>query len=143
MTRFFLAGAAVLGLMSGVALAQSTTSATSQTGVPGDRVITPPSAPGTVTTSSTNGHMMYSDGDRSLSAGAGSSNDQGTSSDTIVTTKTYPFSNLITTTTKTTNVNNGVASEKTATTQTYPAMAGFAGSSSTTEKTKTAPVAAK
>ena|ERR1051326_1002614 len=142
MTRFLLAGAATLGLMTGAAMAQSTTSATSTTGVPGTRVITPRSPPGATTTSMTTGQMLHADGDRSVSAGAGASTDT-MSSDIIVTNKTYPFSNLITTTKKTTTVNNGVASESTETTQTYPPMPGFKGSSTTTQTTQTANVGSR
>jgi hypothetical protein len=132
MTRFLLAGAATFGLIAGSAMAQTATTNTT-----GAIPITPPSAPGTMTMSSTQGQMLHSDGDRSLTVGAGASNDQGTSQDVVVTTKTYPFSNLVTTEKKTVNINNGMKSASTATTQTYPAMAGFAGSSTTTEKTET------
>jgi hypothetical protein len=145
MTRLLLASTAMFGLIAGSAMAQSMSVTTSAVGsapvttttVTGPAPITPPSPPGTITMSSTNGQMFHADGDKSITVGAGSSNDRGTSNDVVVTTKTYPFSNLITTTKKTISVNNGVATQTTATTQTYPRMAGFAGSTSTTEKTET------
>jgi hypothetical protein len=135
MTRFLLAGAAMFGLIAGSAMAQTATTTTTNTksAIP----ITPPSAPGTMTTSSTQGQMLHSDGDRSVTVGAGSSNDRGTSNDVIVTTKTYPFSNLVTTEKKSVSVSNGVKTQTLGTTQTYPPMPGFAGSSTTTEKTET------
>lgn len=118
MTRYLLASAAALGMLSGVAMAQSATSESST-----DTTITAPSvmyAPVPVTTDRTVGTAVLQDGDRTDTKGVAVKVPDGQMAATTVTTKSYPFSNMITTITKTTRVANGVATEEETTSSAYP-----------------------
>jgi len=115
MTRFLLAGAAAFGMMTGAAMAQTSTSQTTTT------TTTPlPTAPVVISSGSTVGHATLPDGDRTVTSGVSQRNSAGEATNTVVTNQTYPFSNMITTTTKTTHVLNGVATEDTTISSVYP-----------------------
>jgi hypothetical protein len=119
MTRLLLAGAAALGLMTGAATAQSSghSSTTEET-----TTITPaPSPPVTTSSSLTTGRGATADGDQTSTAGTSSTDANGVRTETVVTNKSYPLTNMITTTRKTTVTNKGVATETVTTTNTYPA----------------------
>jgi hypothetical protein len=115
MTRFFMAGAAALGMMSGAAMAQST-SMTQQT----TTSIPAVSGPVTIANSVSAGSALQADGRKSLSDGSSSADSGGNSTSTTISTTSYPLSTLITTTRKTTTVVNGVPKETVTTTQAYP-----------------------
>jgi hypothetical protein len=119
MKSFLLAGAAALGMMTGSALAQSSghSSTTAQT-----TTVTPSvAAPSTTIYSSSVGQGATADGDQTASSAWSSTDSSGSRTDTVVTNKTYPLSDMITTTRTTTVTTNGVAAETVATTNTYPA----------------------
>jgi hypothetical protein len=85
MTRILLAGAAALGMMTGVALAQSTTSETTTTSSPA--YVVPP--PGTLS-SSTRSKSIAPDGTRTDSRGTTYRNTNGVASDSESRTTSYP-----------------------------------------------------
>jgi hypothetical protein len=114
MTRFLLAGAAALGMVASAAMAQTSTS-TSQT-----TTTTTPSAPVTISSGSTVGQSVTSDGVRTVTGGMSSKDSAGTASETTISNRTYPLSNMVTTTKKTTDIRNGVAVETETTTNAYP-----------------------
>lgn len=118
MTRYLLAGAAALGMLTGAAMAQTATSESSS-----DTTTTSPSvtyAPVPFTTDRTVGTAVLQDGDRTNTKGVSVKVPDGQQASTTITTKTYPFSNMITTITKTTRVNNGVATEEETDSSAYP-----------------------
>jgi hypothetical protein len=119
MTRYLLAGAAVFSMLSGAAMAQSSghSSTTEET-----TTITPAALPPvTTSSSSTTGRGATADGDQTSTAGTSSTDANGVRTETVVTNKSYPLTNMITTTRTTTVTNNGVATETVTTTNTYPA----------------------
>ena len=85
MTRFLLAGAMAFGMMSGIALAQSTTLQTTTTTAP--VVLAPPT--GTLSTS-TSTKSIGPDGARTDTSGTTYRNSNGVASDTELKTTTYP-----------------------------------------------------
>ncbi len=97
MTRWILAGAAALGMMTGAAMAQTTTSETSTTTGPASL----PVPTGTVSTTSTQKSIGF-DGTRTDSAKTTYSNSDGVASDTLTKTTTFPPPPAVTTTTETT-----------------------------------------
>jgi hypothetical protein len=120
MTRYLLASAAALGMLTGAAIAQTATSESSSSS---DTSITTPSvmyAPVPVTTDRVTGTAVLQDGDRTETKGVTVKVPDGQQASTTITTKSYPFSNMITTITKTTRVNNGVATEEETTSNAYP-----------------------
>jgi hypothetical protein len=120
MTRYLLASAAALGMLTGAAMAQTATSESST-----DTTITAPTvmyAPVPVTTDRTVGTAVLQDGDRTDTKGVAVKVPDGQMAATTITTKSYPFSNMITTITKTTRVNNGVATEEETQSSAYPGM---------------------
>jgi hypothetical protein len=135
MTRILLAGAAALGLMSGAVMAQSTitTTSTTNTGVPVGGSL---SAPVVVSGSSTNGHSVTADGDQHFVAGTKTRDSAGNTSETTITNTSYPLTDMVTSTRKTTNVSNGVATETTVTTNSFPSGRA-AGTTSTSTRTYT------
>jgi hypothetical protein len=111
-TRFLLGSAAAFSLLTGTAPAQTPASATT---------ITPSvSAPVTISSTANTANSVRPDGDQTSMSGTASRDSSGKSTETTITNTSYPFSNLITTTRKTTNIVNGVATETVTTTQTYP-----------------------
>jgi hypothetical protein len=93
MTRILLAGAAALGMMTGVALAQSSTSETTTT--TGAALVAPPA--GTLS-SSTNSKSIAADGTRTDTSGTTYRNTNGVASDSVSRTTTYPPAVATTTT---------------------------------------------
>jgi hypothetical protein len=135
MTRFLLAGAAALATMTGVAMAQSPgQSATTQQTTTTTQAVP---SPWTVSSKATLGNAVHADGDRTASAGASSVDSAGNKTNTTVTNTSYPLTGMITTTKKTTNVVNGVATETTTITNTYPPQANAAPQVTTTTRTYT------
>ena len=92
MTRFLLAGAVALGVMTGVAVAQTTTSQTTTTTVP--TLVPPP--PGTLSTTTTK-HSVAADGTRTDATKTVYGNSNGVASDSMTKTTTYPPPAVITT----------------------------------------------
>ena len=120
MTRFLLAGAAALGMMTAAAMAQSgATSSTSET-----TTTTVPAAPTITTTTKTTGHATEADGDRTATAAVGYRDSAGNATHETVTNKTYPLTNQITTVKKSRQTVNGVTTETVQTTQTFPHVVG-------------------
>jgi hypothetical protein len=130
MTRILLAGTAALGLMTGAVMAQSaiTTITTTNTGTPVGGTLTAPvvtapmvvPGPVIVSGSATNGHSVTDDGDQHFVAGTKTRDSAGNTSETTITNTSYPLTDMITSTRKTTNVSNGVATETTVTTNSFP-----------------------
>src|SRR4051794_6324373 len=117
MTRFSLAGAAVLGLISSAAMAQTSTSESPAVVAPAP-ILTSPTAtplaaspPVTVSSSASAGHSVQSDGRQTLSSGVAATDSTGQTSKTTVSTTSYPLSNMVTTTTTRTEIVNGVPKE--------------------------------
>jgi hypothetical protein len=121
MTRFLLAGAAVLATMTGAALAQSS----GQTATQETTTITQPAAvaPVTVSSSETNGSAVRADGDQTATRGSAFTDSSGAKSETTITNTSYPLTGMITTKKTTTSVVNGIATETVTTTNTYPPSA--------------------
>jgi hypothetical protein len=118
MTRFLLAGAAALGMITSAALAQTMgTTSTQQTTTTTTPAMT---APVTVANSVSAGSALEADGRKTLKLGSSATDSSGNSTSTTNTTTSYPLSNLITTTHKTTTMVNGVPKETITTTQAYP-----------------------
>jgi hypothetical protein len=116
MIRYLMAGAAALGLLSGAATAQtSTTEQTTTTTAPA-----PSMAPMTVTNTKTTENKVSSEGVRTLTNGMESTDNSGYTTKTEYSSQTYPLSPIVTTTKKTTTVNDGVATETTTRTDAYP-----------------------
>src|SRR5271165_1335158 len=121
MTRFLLASAAALGLMTGAGIAQTATStSTSET----TTTTTMPSTPVIVSTTKTTGQATEADGDRTASAGVASRDSAGNAMNTTITNKTYPLTNQITSVKKEQRTINGVTTETVTTTQTWPHVVG-------------------
>jgi thiamine pyrophosphokinase len=120
MTRTLLAGAAALGMMTGAAMAQSTTTQTTTTNLSTSTTAPALSAPVIVSGSSTNGHSITADGDQHFVAGTMTRDSAGNTTDTTVTNTSYPLTDMVTSTRKTTNVSNGIATETTVTTNSFP-----------------------
>jgi hypothetical protein len=78
------------------------------------------SGPVTVANSVSAGSAVAADGRKTLSDGSSSTDSSGNSTSTTISTTSYPLSNLITTTRKTTTIVNGVPKETITTTQAYP-----------------------
>jgi len=122
MTRFLLAGAAALGMMTGVAMAQSSSGRTTTT--EDTTTITPAyQAPWTTSNSATNGTAVRPDGDQTATSGSSSTDSSGNTTETTVTNTTYPLTGMITSTKKTTHIVGSVATETVTTTNTYPPSA--------------------
>jgi len=119
MTRFLLAGAAALGLMTGAAVAQS--SGHSSTIEQTTTIMPPVSGPSTATQSTSIARGATPDGDQTATAAASSGDSSGATTGTTITNTSYPLNNVIRTTKTTTTVANGVATETVTTTDTYPA----------------------
>lgn len=97
MTRLLLAGAAALGMMTNLAMAQTTRSETTTTSAP-----TPLSVPtGTLSTTSTEKSVGI-DGTRRDSTRTTYRNTDGVASDSMTKTTTFPPPTALTTTTETT-----------------------------------------
>ncbi len=121
MTRFLLAGAAALGMMTATAMAQNgSMSSSSET----TTTTTVPSAPVITTTTKTTGHATRVDGDRTATAAVGYKDSAGDATKETITNTTYPLTNQITTVKKTRQTVNGVTTETVQTTQTYPHVVG-------------------
>ncbi len=122
MTRLLLASAAALGMLTGAAMAQSATSDSSSSSSSSTTITTPSVmyAPVPVTTDKTVGTAVLQDGDRTDTKGVSVKVPDGQMASTQITTKTYPFSNMITTITKSTRINNGVATEQETDSSVYP-----------------------
>jgi len=118
MTRYLLAGAAALGLVTSAATAQTAMSTSTTT------TTVTPSVPVTVQTMRTNASATEADGDKTVSAGVGSRDSAGNENKTTVTNKTYPLTNLITSVKKEQHTVNGVTTETVTTTETYPHIVG-------------------
>jgi hypothetical protein len=118
MTRFLLTGAAALAMMTGAAMAQTTTSETTTTST---STVSPPVAPVTITNSQTTGSAVTADGVKTSTTGLGARDSTGQAAETTVSTRTYPLTDLVTTTKKTVETKNGVGMETVTTTQAYPA----------------------
>jgi hypothetical protein len=116
MTRFLLAGAAAFGMMTSAVMAQSSASQTTTTTVP--------SGPVVISSSATTGGEVRADGDLAVRSGTMSRDSSGNVTESTITNTTYPLTNMITTTKKTSNTVNGVTTETVTTTQTYPPVVG-------------------
>jgi len=117
MTRFLLAGAAALGMMTGAAVAQTSTTTTT--------TVIPPASPPMVTTDTrVSGHSVKPDGDQTATAGIVSRDAYGNVSGSTTTNTSYPFTDMITSTTKSLNTVNGVTTETVGTTHSYPHVVG-------------------
>ena len=120
MTRFLLAGAAAFGMMTGAAMAQMSTSDTTIS----TTTTTPvPVAPVTTTAGTTVGNAVLPDGDQTSTKGTSYIDNNGVKTETTITNQSYPLSNMIMQTKKTTTIANGVATETTTMTTTYPGTA--------------------
>jgi hypothetical protein len=100
MTRFLLTGAALLGLMMGVAVAQTTTSETTSTTAP--TLVAPPSA--TLSTTTTRKSVGV-DGAQTDSTGTTYRNSNGVASDSVTKKTTHPSPAVVTTMQQTTTSN--------------------------------------
>src|SRR5580698_8389767 len=114
MTRILLAGTAACGLLAGAAMAQTSTSVITTTSTP------TLAAPVTISSGASTGSAVRSDGDRISSSSTSLKDSNGEATETTISNTSYPFSNLITTTKKTTSTVNGVTTETETTTQAYP-----------------------
>src|SRR5258708_29634684 len=107
MTRFLLAGVAALATMTGAAMAQS-----GQTTIQNTTTITRPAVtPVIVSSSATTGTAVQADGDQTATSSFASADSTGSRTETTITNTSYPLSAMITTTRKTTRVENGIATE--------------------------------
>jgi hypothetical protein len=121
MTRFLLAGAAALGMMSGAAMAQSSGySSGSSTTVETTSVTPSVSSPWVVTSSSTVGRGATADGDQTATSAWSSRDGYGNTRQTTITNTSYPLTNMIMTNEKTTTFVNGMATERVIVTTSYP-----------------------
>jgi len=118
MTRFLLAGAAAFGMMTGAAMAQTSTSETTTTTT--TMMPQPVSPPVIVKSSGTVGHAVLPDGDQTSTSGTSATDSNGAVTKTTITNQSYPFSNMIMSTKKTDTTVNGVTTETVTTTQSYP-----------------------
>lgn len=100
MTRFLLAGAAALGIMTGIAAAQTTTSQTTTTTAP--TLLAPPL--GTLSTTTTRKSVGV-DGTQTDSTRTIYSNSNGVAADSVTKTTTHPLPAVVTTTERTTTSN--------------------------------------
>jgi hypothetical protein len=116
MTRFLLAGAAALGMMTGAVMAQTQTSTSST-----QTTTTTTAPPVTISNSTLTGSAVTADDVKTSTVGSGFGDSSGNATKTTISTTTYPLTDLVTTTKKTTQVENGVAKETVSTTQAYPA----------------------
>ena len=113
MNRFLLASAAALSLMATAGMAATTTSETTEvTSAP------PPVAPTTV--SRTTAAQRTPDGVQTLTSGVTARDGNGNVAGTTNSTRSYPLSNMITTTQKKIETINGVPTEVVTTTNSYP-----------------------
>jgi hypothetical protein len=96
MTRFLLAGAVALGMMTGIAVAQTTTSETTTTTAP--TLVAPP--PGTLSTTTTR-KAVGVDGTHTDSTQTTYRNSKGVASDSRTKTTTHPAPVVVTTTQQT------------------------------------------
>jgi hypothetical protein len=113
MTRLLLAGAAAFAVMASGAMAQTSTTETTT-------ITTAPSVPVTTSTTNTTVRDIQADGVKTVTNRTASSDGDGKTSETAISTRTYPLSNLITTVKKSTETRDGVAYETVTTTQAYP-----------------------
>jgi hypothetical protein len=113
MTRYLLAGAAALGMMTSAALAQSSSSSTTTTVSPSF------GAPITAGTSEV-GVTANRDGRLTLMNGSASRDSSGKTIEVTNSSTSYPLTDMITTTKKTVEINNGVATETVTVAQSYP-----------------------
>ena len=128
MIRHLLAGAAALGMIAGVATAQTSTSTATT-------VVTPQvSSPVTVTT--TTGHAFRPDGTKTVSNGALARDTTGNVNGGENSATNYPFSNLLTTTQKKVEMVNGRPVETVTTTHAYPPTATIPPATTTTQTNK-------
>jgi hypothetical protein len=97
MTKFLLAGAVALGMMTGVAVAQTTTSQTTTTTAPTPLYV----PPGTLSTTSTE-KAVGVDGTHTDTTKTTYGNTNGVASDSVTKTTTYPAPAVVTTTNETT-----------------------------------------
>jgi hypothetical protein len=97
MTRFLLAGATALGMLTGAAMAQTTTSQSTITTAPTPLVV----PAGTLSTTSTVKSVGI-DGTRTDSTKTTYGNTNGVASDSVTKTTTYPAPVAVTTTSDTT-----------------------------------------
>jgi hypothetical protein len=125
MTRFLLAGAAALVTMTGAVMAQSPApqSAGQTSTQETTTIVSPATAPLTVSSSATAGSAVRADGDQTATRGTSSSDSSGGKTETTITNTSYPLTGMITTTKKTTHVVNGIATETVTITNTYPPSA--------------------
>jgi hypothetical protein len=114
MTRFLLAGAAALATMTGAAMAQSSTTTQETT------TVAPSVAPGVVSNSQTIGSAVHADGDQTATSASSHTDSAGNKTVTTITNTSYPLTGMITSTKKTTNIVNGIATETVTTTNTFP-----------------------
>ena len=114
MNRFLLASAATLGLMVNAGMAATTTT---------DETTTVTSAPPLVaptTVSRTTAAERTTEGVQTLTSGVTARDMNGNVAGTTNSTRSYPFSNMITTTQKKVETVNGVPVETVTTTNAYP-----------------------
>jgi hypothetical protein len=112
MTRYLLAGVAALGMMTSAAIAQTSTTTTTTVA---------PSFPAPVTVGTSEvGVTAGGDGRITLLNGSASKDSSGKTIEVTNTSTSYPLTDLITTTKKTVEIINGVATETVTTSQSYP-----------------------
>ena len=115
MIKFFLAGAAALGMMVGVASAREMSSQSSESVTTSQTTV---AVPYKLTT--TTGHVVDMDGRKTGVDGKVAQMNDGYMAGVVNSATTYPFSNLVTTTQKKVEMVNGAPVETVTTTHAYP-----------------------
>ena len=112
MTRYLLAGAAALGIMTSAGMAQTYSSTTTT----GTQTVSIPLTVG----KSTVGISAAGDGRLTMLNGSSFRDSTGKTIETTNSSTSYPLTDLITTTKKKVEINNGMATETLTITQSYP-----------------------